>query len=177
MAELTVDMIYGSALYQAAMDLGKEKPILEEAQALVAVFKENPDLDGLLRNPTVNAAEKKKLIGRIFAGRISDELLNYLYILVDKRRIRHFERSVKVYKSLMDKEQGIAYGKILSVAPLSEARLAEFEQEAGKLLRTRVSLVNETDASLIGGVKIFVSGKVFDASVKTRLQELGNTMK
>lgn len=177
MAELTVDMTYGSALYQAARDLGKENSIYEEAQMLVGVFREHPELDGLLRNPTVNAAEKKKLIQGIFEGRVCGELLNYLYILVDKRRVRHFEKSVKVYKSLMDKEQGVDYGRILSATPLSAARLSEFEEETGKLLRTKVSLTNEVDASLIGGVKIFVSGKIFDASVKTRLQELGNTIK
>jgi F-type H+-transporting ATPase subunit delta len=172
MAELTIEMTYGSALYQAARELGKEKQILEEAQALVGVLKES-----LLDNPTISPKEKKMVVQQIFEGRVCDELLNLLYVLLDKRRARNFPSIVKTYKKLIDKEHGVSYGKIFSVQPLSAARLKEFEEETSKLLRSRVSLENETDQSLIGGVKIFVEGKVLDASLRTRLLDLGNTFK
>jgi F-type H+-transporting ATPase subunit delta len=177
MAELTIEMTYGSALYQAAQELGKEKQILEESQALIGVLKDSPDLQSLLDNPTVSPKEKKEVVQKIFEGRICDELLNLLYVLLDKRRARNFSNIIKTYKILIDKEQGVSYGKIFSVHPLSAARLKEFEEETSKLLRTRVSLENETDHSLIGGVKIFVEGKVLDASLRTRLLDLGETIK
>lgn len=177
MAELTIEMTYGSALYQAAQELGKEKQILEESQALIGVLKDSPDLQSLLDNPTVSPKEKKEVVQKIFEGRICDELLNLLYVLLDKRRARNFSSIIKTYKNLMDKEQGVSYGKIFSVHPLNAARLKEFEEETSKLLRTRVSLENETDRSLIGGVKIFVEGKVLDASLRTRLLDLGETIK
>jgi ATP synthase F1 delta subunit len=177
MAELTIEMTYGSALYQAAQELGKEKQILEEAMALMGVLKESPDMQALLNNPTISPKEKKMVVQKVFEGRICDELLNLLYVLLDKRRARNFSSIIKTYKKLIDKEQGVSYGKIFSVKPLSTARLKEFEEETGKLLRSRVSLENETDQSLIGGVKIFVEGKVLDASLRTRLQDLGNNIK
>jgi len=177
MAELTIEMTYGSALYQAAHELGKEKQILEEAQALLGVLKETPDLQALLDNPTISPKDKKGVVQQIFQGRICDELLNLLYVLLDKRRARHLPSIVKTYKSLIDKEHGVSYGKIFSVQPLSAERLKNFEEETGKLLRSRVSLENETDPSLLGGVKIFVEGKVLDASLRKRLQDLGNTIK
>jgi F-type H+-transporting ATPase subunit delta len=177
MAELTIEMTYGSALYQAARELGKEKQILDEAQALLGVLKQAPDMEALLGNPTISPKEKKVVVQKIFEGRICDELLNLLYILLDKRRTRNLPSIIKTYKHLIDKEHGVSYGKIFSVQPLGAARLKEFEEETSKLLRSRVSLVNETDQSLIGGVKIFVEGKVLDASLKTRLQDLGNTFK
>jgi F-type H+-transporting ATPase subunit delta len=177
MAELTIEMTYGSALYQAAQELGKEKQILEEAMALMEVLKESPDMQALLNNPTISPKEKKVVVQKVFEGRICDELLNLLYVLLDKRRARNFSNIIKTYKKLIDKEQGVSYGKVFSVQPLSAARLKEFEEETSKLLRSRVSLENETDQSLIGGVKIFVEGKVLDASLRTRLQNLGNTIK
>lgn len=177
MAELTIEMTYGSALYQAARELGKEQQILEEAQALVGVLKESPDLQSLLNNPTVSPKEKKAFVQKIFEGRICDELLNLLYVLLDKRRARNFTSIIKTYKNLMDKEHGVSYGMIYSVQMLSATRLKEFEEETSKLLRSRVSLQNEIDQTLIGGVKIFVEGKVLDASLRTRLQDLGNTIK
>ncbi len=175
MAELTIEMTYGSALYQAARELGKETQILEEAQALIEILKQSTDMQALLDNPTISPKEKKVVVQKIFEGRICDELLNLLYILLDKRRTRNLSSIIKTYKHLIDKEYGVSYGKIFSVQPLSAARLKEFEEETSKLLRSRVSLENETDEALIGGVKIFVEGKVLDASLRTRLQDLGNT--
>ena len=177
MAELTVDMTYGSALYQAAVESGNEKLIVEEAQALASVMKNNPELIVLLSNPTVSPKEKKELVQKVFEGRICHELLNLLYILVDKRRTRQFGEIIKTFISLMDKSHGASYGKIFSVQPLSATRIKDFEEETSKLLKSNVSLENEIDTSLIGGVKIFVDGKVLDASLKTRLQDLGNTIK
>lgn len=177
MAELTIEMTYGSALYQAARELNKEKQLLDEAQELIGLLKETPDLQAFLDNPTISPNNKKTVIQEIFQGRICDELLNLLYILLDKRRTRNLTSIIKTYKKLMDKEHGVSVGRIFSVQPLSVKRLKEFEEETSKLLKCRVSLVNEMDQSLIGGVKIFVEGKVLDASLKTRLQDLGNTIK
>lgn len=176
MAELTIEMTYGSALYQAARELNKEKQLLDEAQELIGLLKETPDLQAFLDNPTISPKNKKTVIQEIFQGRICDELLNLLYILLDKRRTRNLTSIIKTYKKLMDKEHGVSVGKIFSVQPLSDTRLKEFEEETSKLLKCRVSLVNEMDQSLIGGVKIFVEGKVLDASLKTRLQDLGNSI-
>lgn len=177
MAELTVDMTYGSALYQAASELGKEKELLDESMELLQVFKESPDLLGLLTNPTISPRDKKSVVEQVFQGRISDEMLHLLYILVDKRRMHQFEKIVKAYRSLIDQEEGVSYGTILSVLPLSPEQLRKFEEETGKLLKTRISLENEIDPALIGGVKIFVAGKVFDASLRARLASLGNAIK
>ena len=44
MAELTVDLTYGTALMEAARELGKEDQILEEAQAVAQLIEEEPDL-------------------------------------------------------------------------------------------------------------------------------------
>ena len=39
MAELTVDLTYGTALYQAAAEINKEKQILEEGRAVAGILK------------------------------------------------------------------------------------------------------------------------------------------
>jgi len=83
---------------------------------------------------------------------------------------------VGAYKDLINKEEGFSYGKILSVKPLSEERLHRFEEETGKLLKLNVKLENTVAPDLIGGVKVYVDGKVIDASIKSRLKELRGSM-
>ena len=159
MAELAVDLTYGTALMEAARELGKEDQILEEAQAVVQLIEDEPDLHQFINYPGVSADEKKEVLKNIFEGRICNELLNFLYILVDKRRTMNFGRIVKVYKSLIEREEGVSYGTVYSVVKLSDERMAELEEQTSKLLQMRVKLDNEIDPNLLAGFKILVEGR------------------
>lgn len=176
MAELGVGNVYGIALYQAACDLGKKEEILNEAEELLEIFKEEKELFAFFETPIISGTEKKKVVEDIFEGKISEELLNFLYIMIDKGRTGHFARAVRVYKELYDEDTNFSLGKIISVSPLSDEKLKKFEEETGKLLQKNVKLENETDANLIGGVKILIDGKVIDASLRKRLEELNNNI-
>lgn len=177
MAELTIDLTYGTALFEAAQETGKKEQILEEATEVLGVFQQEPDLYAFINYPAISAAEKKIVIGNVFDGKICDELLNFIYVLIDKRRTLHFEKMIKVYKKLMDKEEGLSYGKIYSVEPLGDDRIKEFEEETSKLLKTGVRLENQTDPGLIGGVKILVDGKIIDASIRKKFDDLGSRIR
>lgn len=176
MAELTIGMTYGNALFQAACEVNKRELILEEATQVLEIIDQEPDLCAFIDTPVVSIGEKKDVLKSIFEGRISDELLNFLFVMVDKGRTRHFARAIKVYKDLLNEQEGISYGKIFSVKSLSPDKLEKFEAETGKLLHQNVKLENETDTSLIGGVKILIDGKVIDASIRKRLEDLNNTI-
>ncbi|MCL1809487.1 MAG: ATP synthase F1 subunit delta [Clostridiales bacterium] len=177
MAELVVDLTYGNALFQAAKEVGKVSLILEEANGVLEVLGKEPDLLAFLNTPAIAAKEKKDVMSKIFRGRICGELLNLMCILIDKGRTRHFSRIIGTFKSLIDKEEGFSYGKILSVKPLSKERLSRFEEETGKLLKMNVKLENSTASDLIGGVMVYIDGKIIDASIKGRLKDLKGSMK
>ena len=176
MAELAVDLTYGTALMEAARELGKEDQILEEAQAVVQLIEDEPDLHQFINYPGVSADEKKEVLKNIFEGRICNELLNFLYILVDKRSTMNFGRIVKVYKSLIEREEGVSYGTVYSVVKLSDERMAELEEQTSKLLQMNVKLENELDPSLLAGFKILVEGKIIDASYRKKFDELASQM-
>ena len=176
MAELAVDLTYGTALVEAAREVGKENQILEEAQAVVQLIEDEPDLHQFINYPGVSADEKKEVLKNIFEGRICNELLNFLYILVDKRRTMNFGRIIKVYKSLVEREEGVSYGTVYSVVKLSDERMAELEEQTSKLLQMNVKLENELDPSLLAGFKILVEGKIIDASYRKKFDELASQM-
>ncbi len=114
---------------------------------------------------------------QVFSGRISQETLNFLLVLIDKSRMTSFHRIAEEYRKLIDQDQGISLGTIFSVEPLTDIQLRSFEEKTSKLLRKNVRLVNKTDAFLLGGVKIFIDGKVIDASIRKQLQDLEGSIK
>ncbi|MDO4196704.1 MAG: ATP synthase F1 subunit delta [Prevotellaceae bacterium] len=174
MAELTVDRTYGTALFEAAGDLGIKDEILEETVGLMELFEKEPDLATFMKYPSIPAREKKEVIKNIFEGRIDDVFLNFLYVLVDKGRTTHLQGILKMYIKLIDEEAGFTNGIVYSVVPLGEDKIKELEEETSKLLRKNVKLTNELDTDLIGGVKILAEGKLIDLSYRKRLEDLGN---
>ncbi len=177
MAELAVDITYGTALMEAAQDVGKQQEILEEGQQIVEVLRNEPDLKAFIDYPAISADEKKKALQKIFEGRICQELMNFLFVLIDKRRTGRFERIIKVYRDLLEKEEGVSYGTVYSVEKLSEGRIAQLEEQTSRLLRTKVKLENEIDPKLIAGVKIMVEGKLIDASYRKKFEEMASQLK
>ena len=57
MAELTVDLTYGSALYEAAEDVGKRDEIAKNADWVLEVLRDNPDLQNFINYPAISARD------------------------------------------------------------------------------------------------------------------------
>ena len=172
MAELTVDLTYGTALAAAAKETERESDILEDGMQIADIMENEPDFKRFLCYPGISIEEKKKVIASIFEGKICVELLNFLFVLVDKRRAGRFENIMKVYKKMLEAEEGVSYGTILSVIDLDDEQIAEIEDETSHLLQTKVRLTNETDAGILAGVKVLIDGKIIDATYKKKLDDI-----
>jgi ATP synthase F1 delta subunit len=173
---LTVNDVYGEALYEAASSLDKTDEFVDAVRAMRDVFRENPEFFLLLRTPSIAPGERKKLATEVFGGHVPPELLNFIYVLVDKRRIGQFTGVTLAFEKKADAKEGVSRGKIESAAELSAGQLARFEHETGRLLRRNVKLEPVIDARLIGGVRIYVDGKFIDASIRRKLDDLKETI-
>jgi len=169
---LSVNAAYGEALYEAARDIGKIDVFREELRELNDLFSGSSEFFELLRTPTIAGAKRKDAAEAVLSGHIEERLLNFLLILIDKRRIGQFAGISRVFDRLIDERDGITSGRIVSAVPLTEAQLGKFETETGALFRKKIKLAAETDASLLGGVRIYIDGKLIDASIRTRLDDL-----
>jgi ATP synthase F1 delta subunit len=176
MAELTVDKTYAKGLFLAAEEMSKTAEIMEEARELGEIFDKEMEFFEFIRSPIVSSNEKKQILRKVFEGRISKEMFNFILVLVDKGRVSHFPRIIRQYELLLYESQGFSRGIIYSALPLSEDQLRLFEQKTGEMINKEVRLDNRSDKSLIGGVRIFIEGRLIDASVKKRLDDLKETL-
>jgi F-type H+-transporting ATPase subunit delta len=172
MAELTVDNIYALALFEAADEADHTEQVYEDSQELLKIMSEHDDLKVLLGSPAISAEEKKTVFREMFEENMAEELLNFLMILIDKRRITHLEGMMRAYEKIYSHTEGVVDGVVYSVKPLSDEQLASFEKQTGKLIGETVKLSNQIDDSLIAGVKILVDGKLIDASYRNQLNKI-----
>jgi len=172
MAELTIERVYSTALYEAADSAGLVDEINGELKELQGVFKEYPQFYELLHTPAIAAEEKKKAAAAVFEGRLSNELLNFVYVLVDKRRMGWFDGILRAYGRLVDDRKGLSKGVAISAVPLSEGQMKALMGEASRLFAKKVELENQVDASILGGVRVYLEGKLIDASIRKKLDDL-----
>lgn len=175
--ENIIAMTYGKALFDAAAELNRIREIEEELKALDEIFKREAAFARLLHSPAVTAGEKKTMLRQVFDGRVREEVLSFLYILIDHDRMGQYHAIVKNYLKRKDAWLGEAYGKIDSAAPLTEEELRGFEEETGRLLGKKVTLRNRIDPAVLGGVRIQVGGRLIDATLRSALDGLRESLR
>ena len=175
--EIEVAMVYAEALYGAAKDLGEVEEIRDEITQIDQILRKSRDFSELFLNPAMSAAEKQNILKHVFDGRVQKEVLNFMYILVDKGRTTGFHEMVRQYCRLMDDAEGISEGVIYSAYPVTDEQLQKFEAETSRLFRRKVHLKNRVDKSLLGGVRLFVDGKMIDASAQHKLEQMANEIR
>ena len=168
-----IQSTYGDALFALAVEEHMVDQLYEEAQAVAQILRENTELTRLMNHPKIEKEEKVRLIEDIFKGRIGDELVGLLRMLVQKG---HYKETDQVFTYFIDrvkeyKKIGTAY--VTSAMELTPQQKQAVEQ---KLLDTTKYVQFEihytTDPALIGGMVIRIRDRVVDGSVRTRLEHL-----
>ena len=91
MAKL-VSKTYGDALFEIAAETGRMEDLCKEAEIVSAVLAENPEISKLMNHPKIVKEEKIEIIENIFKGKISDELVGLIRMIVDKGQDRKSTR-------------------------------------------------------------------------------------
>ena len=92
MLNLQLARKYSKAMFELAQEEGKLIPFGDELASVKKDLASAPQLKGYLANPQIQRQDKKELLRKLFEGELSGTVLNFLYLLVDKRRIEREAR-------------------------------------------------------------------------------------
>ena len=177
MAKL-VSKTYGEALFDLALEDGTLTTIIEEVNVVKEAIEKNPDLLKLLSHPKIKKEEKISVIENIFKGRVSDSLVGFLVIVVQKDRYDDLDGIFEYFVTKVREYKNIGVASITSAVELAEEQKKQIEQ---RLLQTtkysQFELTFHVDKSLIGGLVIRIGDRVVDSSVKTKLQMLAKDLR
>lgn len=172
MAKL-ISKTYGDALFELAVEEDKIDALLEEIEQLQRVLSENDEFGRLMNHPKIIKEEKIQVAKNVFEGRMSDELLGFLIIIISKDRYRDIDAILDYFIAEVKKYKGIGIATVTTAVPLREEQCKKIEQ---RLLDTTSYTTMEMnymlDKSLIGGMVIRIGDRVVDSSIKTKLSEL-----
>lgn len=176
MAKL-VSKTYGDALFSLATEENSVDAMTQEVIDVQKAFSENPELLTILKNPDIGKGEKTELVERIFKGRISDDLVGFLRIIVTKQRQNELSAILDYYLAKVKEYKKIGVAHVTAPMELSDAWKAKIEQ---KLLDTtkyvQMEMFYHVDPSLIGGMVIRIGDTVVDSSISNKLTEVSRRL-
>lgn len=166
---------YANALFSIALEENQIDDYRNEIKMLKKIISENDDLLHLFSSYFIEEKDKNAIIDQTFKS-FKQNIINFIKVIVHNRRanemIKIFNEFIKNCNESLNVKDGIVY----SINPLDQNQLLRIENAISAKLNCKVELVNIIDERLIGGVKVQVEDKVFDGSVKNRLENLKNTL-
>lgn len=165
--------VYGDGLFDLAMEKQEVDAFSEEVQALSLILKENAELSKLMGHPQVSKEEKIQMVKDIFAGRIREELLGFLVLIVEKGRYGEVQAILDYFMDMVYEYKKIGKAQITTAVPLRELQKRVAKE---RLLETtgyeQMEIDYQVDEALIGGMVIRIKDRVVDNSIRTRLDTL-----
>jgi len=144
-----------------------------ELRTFESALHDSPELETALVTPAVPVARKRAVVGRIGdILKLSGVTRNFLFVLIDHRRITSLSEIIAVFEEVVDARLGYARAEVLSAAELNDGERstlnAQLEHLTGKRIRMRFAI----DPALIGGAVARIGSTVYDGSVRGQLATL-----
>jgi F-type H+-transporting ATPase subunit delta len=162
---------YAEAFLEYARDSIGIDRALEELRAVKDMLRDNPEFKELLENPAINYAEKCGVVDDVFSKGFSAQTRNFLKLLLKKGRIDKFHNMAeyaRIRYSHGDKVRGLLYTSYL----MDTNTMESFKATAENKLRAKLQLYVNLDPEMLGGARLVVGNKIWDGSVRKRLEDL-----
>jgi len=171
MKELVIARRYAMALFSVAKDKGKTKEFQTDWQVVDETLR-NPELYQIVLSKAQSSVVKKEFLAKIFADKIDQLILNFIFLLIDKEREEYILDIKDIYNQLFDEDEKIIDVEVITALPLDAAQEEELRAVLAKKTGKKVRLDKKIDEALLGGSIIKIGDKIYDGSVAGRLASL-----
>jgi F-type H+-transporting ATPase subunit delta len=176
MAELaTIARPYAEAVFRLAKQ-GNALPAWSDALNLIATVYQDPQMRAVMANPKVTSADVERLLLAICGERIDGVARNLIQLLVHNRRLSVLAEIREQFEQLKLEDEGKLDARISSAFPMEDAQRNQVVNLLSSRFKRKINATVTVDPDLIGGIKVEVGDKVWDASVRGRLQTMAATL-
>lgn len=170
-------MRYAEAFYNIAEEHNKIDEYQQELELVVKTIEEMENLREYMDHFLIPVDAKKEVISKIFADNISVMTLNFLHMIIDKRREAYLDFIVEEYQELTDIYHNISKAELISAQEVPEDAVQDLVEKLSISTGKIVQLKQTIDPLLIGGIKIRIGDQIIDATVAKKLEMLKTQLK
>lgn len=169
---------YATALYEMADEAQQLDAVAEDLRGLRTLLAESGDLRRFVRSPIYGrTTQTKAILAVLEAAKVSDLTRRFVGVIGQNRRLSALPAMIEAFLETLARRRGEVTAKVSSAATLSEAQLASLTESLRKAVGSKVVVETDVDPDLIGGLVVRVGSRMFDASLRTKLQKMQLAMK
>lgn len=169
---------YARALFELAEHADALPQVEADLRALKALREESEDLRRLLASPAFTAEDKGKGLAALGAAAgLTPLTLKFLGALAANARASALPAVIVAFERMAADHRGAVAAEVVSAVPLNKAQLKGVVAALTQALGKDPELTARVDPSILGGIKVHVGSRLFDASLKSRLDSLKFALK
>ena len=172
-----ISVRYARALLKSAIDQKLDEQVYHEMQLLAKSYIDVPQLRQTIDNPMI-AKDKKQILLTTAAGPLASQLTqSFIALVLKEDRENVIQFMANSYITLYRKQKNVIRGKLTTAARVS----ADTEQKMRQMVESKthgtVEFETEVNPDIIGGFILEYDTYRMDASVKSKLNNILNTLK
>jgi F-type H+-transporting ATPase subunit delta len=172
----------GARYAQALFDLAKDQACLAAVEANLKSFKamraDSADLRRLLGSPGFSAGDKMKALMAVAqAAGFEPTVRKFFGLMAKNGRASVIASAVTAFEALAAAERGAVSAEVTSAVKLTAAQEQGLKAALRQALGKDPEIETRVDPSILGGLKVRVGSRLYDASLRSRLDSLRFALK
>ena len=169
---------YAKALFELAEEAKALDATETDVTTLGAAFGESADLRRVASSPLFGREDKAKALEAL-AGKLglSDLVKKFVAVMAANGRAGDLPDAVRAFKAMAARRRGATEAEVTSADKLTAAQLKELQAALKSALGHDVEVRAEVNPELIGGLVVKVGSRMFDSSLRSKLEGMRNAMK
>ena len=169
---------YAAALYDLADERREMDSVVDQMQALGRLIDESAPFRRLLSSPLVDAAQARSASAAVMAGQgFGKIVVDFVGVVANNRRLALLRTIVGAFAALVAAKRGVVTANVASAHPLSDVQREQLRARLIEAGYGNVNIQEVVDPALLGGLVVRVGARLYDTSLKSRLQRLQYAMK
>jgi F-type H+-transporting ATPase subunit delta len=173
--------VTGSALARryarALLDIGREdgqvRRVLSEVERFAGLLGDAPVLREVLEASHINRRDKQAALeGTVSRAGFLPVTMNFLRLLVDKRRMNILPQILAELRRMVEELEGVERVEVISAAPLPETQREFLKSVLETRTGKKIELEETLDPAVLGGMVVKVGSTVYDGTVRTQLVQM-----
>lgn len=169
---------YATALYSLADEHGEIDLVVEQMTALGRLIDESADLRRLLASPLFDVQQAQHAIRAVLVGQgFGKTVQDFAGVVATNRRLSALRGFVTDFLSLVSEKRGVVVAQVETAHELTDIQEQQLRARLIEAGYGRVDIVKKVDPGLLGGLVVRIGARLYDSSLKSRLQRLQYAMK
>jgi len=168
----TIARNYAATLFELAQRHEGLEAFAGGVDMVVGLLDQNPSFRLFLETPRIADEDKKKLLKKVFSQHIPRSLLNFIQVMVDKRRQRLLGLVAEEFHALLDEHMGRTHVTVTLAREIDPGVLEDLSGKVSALLGQEAILHVRVKPEILGGVYLKTGDTVYDGTLRRRIKQL-----